>query len=64
MAKIKLGHLALGLEYYSSLPGEHYLFEAADLIAFHGFELNFAVGEGLTAGSERTLVKLIAGYVF
>lgn len=64
MAKIKLEHLGLGLEYYSSLPGEHYLFQAADLIAFRDFELNFAVGEGLTASSAPVIVKMIVGYTF
>lgn len=64
MAKIKLGHIGFGPEYYSSIPDEHYIFEAVDLIGFRNFELNFAFGQGLTAQSEDLLVKMIVGYTF
>jgi hypothetical protein len=65
MAKLKLGPLALGAEYYASVS-EHqqYLFEALDLLALKNVEVNFAVGEGLTAASTGTVVKMILGYVF
>jgi hypothetical protein len=64
MAKFKLQHVGFGVEYYSSLPGEHYVFEAADLIGYRNFELNLAFGQGLTDRSERLLVKMIVGYTF
>jgi len=65
MAKVKVGPVALGAEYYGSLAeGEHYLFEAVDLLAFKGVELNAAVGEGLTAASQSVIFKMILGYAF
>jgi hypothetical protein len=65
MAKLKVGAVALGLEYYASLAdGEHYLFEAVDLLALKGVELNAAVGEGLTAASRSVIFKMILGYAF
>ena len=64
MAKVKAGPVVLGLEYYGSLPDEHYLFEAIDLLAVDKLELNFGVGEGLTASSRSALVKMIVGYAF
>ena len=65
MAKVKLGAVALGLEYYASLSdGEHYLFEAIDLLALKGVELNAAVGEGLTAASRSVIFKMIVGCSF
>ncbi|HTO96037.1 MAG TPA: hypothetical protein VMK66_03250 [Myxococcales bacterium] len=65
MAKVKLGPLAVGLEYYASLAvKEHYLFEAVDLIAFKGLEVNVAVGEGLTSASRSLIFKTILGYAF
>lgn len=64
MAKLKLGHVGIGVEYYSSLPGEHYLFEAADLVEFRNVEINVAFGQGLTARSENLLAKMILGYTF
>ncbi|MGZ6124907.1 MAG: hypothetical protein ACXWLR_08095 [Myxococcales bacterium] len=65
MAKLKLGPVALGVEYYASLAdGEHYLFEAVDLLALRGVEVNAAVGEGLTAASQSLIFKMILGYVF
>jgi hypothetical protein len=59
MAKVTLGPVAMGLEYYSSLPDEHYLFEAVDLIAVKNLEVNFAVGEG-----RALIAKMIVGYAF
>jgi hypothetical protein len=59
MAKVKLGPVALGLEYYATLPDEHYLFEAVDLLAVKNLELNFAVGEG-----RALIAKMIVGYAF
>ena len=65
MAKLKLGPVALGVEYYASLAdGEHYLFEAVDLLALRGVEVNAAIGEGLTAASQSLIFKMILGYVF
>lgn len=60
MAKVKLGSIAAGLEYYGTLPaGEHYLFAAADLIALKSVELNVGIGEGTAP-----VAKMILGYVF
>ncbi|MGZ6125174.1 MAG: hypothetical protein ACXWLR_09450, partial [Myxococcales bacterium] len=65
MAKVKVGPVALGVEYYASLSdGEHYLFEAIDLLAIKGVEVNAAVGEGLTAASQSVIFKMILGYAF
>ncbi len=65
MAKLKLGMIALGPEYYASLAeGEHYLFEALDLLGVRGVEVNAAIGEGLTSASRPLIVKMILGYVF
>ena len=65
MAKLKLGPIAAGLEYYGSLTeGEHYLFEAIDLLALEGVEVNAAVGEGLTSASQSLIFKMILGYAF
>jgi hypothetical protein len=64
MAKIKLGPVALGVEYYSSLPHEHYLFEAVDLLSVKNLELNAAVGQGLTGESASLIFKMIIGYTF
>jgi hypothetical protein len=70
----KIGHIALGVEYYSTLgyltaipalrDQEHYLFEVFDLIDVERFELNVGVGEGLTPASEGLIVKAILGYTF
>jgi hypothetical protein len=59
MAKVKLGLVALGVEYYGTLPDEHYLLGAVDLITLRNFELNLGVG-----GGSAPVGKLIAGYVF
>jgi len=60
MIKYKLGPIALGPEYYGTLPaGEHYLFGAVDLLAVKKLELNVAVG-----GGTQLVGKMIIGYVF
>ena len=65
MGKLKLGLIAAGLEYYASLAdGEHYLFQAVDLLALKDVEVNAAVGEGLTSSSQSLIFKMILGYVF
>jgi hypothetical protein len=65
MAKLKLGAVALGVEYYASFADdEHYLFQAADLIALKDVEVNVAVGEGLTSSSRSLIFKMILGYAF
>jgi len=74
MAKLKLAGIALGVEYFASLgpvrsflpvgQQEHYLFEAVDVLSWRGVELNVAVGEGLTAASNRMVLKTIVGYSF
>jgi hypothetical protein len=63
-----------GVEYYaetgpvthfSSLHDQHHLiFPTVDVIAGPDWELNFAVGRGLTGTSERWVVKWIVGYRF
>jgi hypothetical protein len=75
MAKVKIADtVAVGLEYYADfgpiadpLPlrqEAHYIYEAADLISVPHFELNAGVGEGLTAGSNAFVAKMIVGYVW
>ncbi len=59
MAKVKVGPVALGLEYYASVPREQYLLAAADLIAVKDLELNVAIG-----GGSARIAKMIIGYVF
>lgn len=74
MTKLKLGAVALGLEYYGSLgpvsailplaQQEHYLFETIDVVSWRGLELNVGVGEGLTAASNGLVVKTVVGWAF
>jgi hypothetical protein len=75
MAKIKIqGSVALGFEYYASFgpiahplawrDQEHYLYEVVDLLSIRRVELNAGIGEGLTAGSEGLVLKMIAGYAW
>jgi hypothetical protein len=74
MAKRKLGPIALGLEYYAGLgPIRHplpwsdedeYVYETFDLISLPGVEVNFGVGEGLSAASSDLVAKLNLGYTW
>jgi hypothetical protein len=74
MAKRKIGPIALGLEYYSGLgPMAHpvpwtredeYLYETVDLIALPDVEVDFGIGEGLSAASNGLVAKLNIGYVW
>jgi hypothetical protein len=69
-----LGRLAVGLEYYGTLgpiaaplpirAQEHYVFEVIDVLHLQNVELNFGVGEGLTAASAGIVIKAIVGYEF
>ncbi len=59
MAKVKAGPIAFGLEYYGTLPDQHYLLAAVDLLAVKHFELNAGAG-----GGSAPVGKLILGYVF
>jgi hypothetical protein len=69
------GQLGVGFEYYANLGAfgdgfaalrdqEHYVYEVIDLLTIEGFELNAGLGEGLTAGSQSIVAKLIVGYEF
>jgi len=74
MAKLKLGAVALGLEYYASIGPvksvlplarqEHYLFETLDVLSWGNVELNLGLGEGLTTASNPLVFKAIVGYAF
>jgi hypothetical protein len=66
MAKLKLGRIGLGLEYYATLsqPREQYLFEALDLFGVKDVEVNAAVGQGFGAASGQLIFKSILGYAF
>jgi len=59
MAKVKAGPIALGLEYYGTLPDQHYLLAAVDLLSVKNLEVNAGVGAG-----SAPVGKLILGYVF
>jgi hypothetical protein len=69
-----VGPVALGFEYYATLgplsailpwrDEEQQVFEVVDLLSIDRLELNFGVGEGLTAASEGIVVKAIIGYSF
>jgi hypothetical protein len=66
------GLASLGLEYYANfgpigawLPAsaqEHYLFEVVNLTRWRRWEINLGLGEGLTAASNRLVVKTILGF--
>lgn len=67
--------MSFGLEYYTNLgpfsrgflpptEEEHTLYEVFNLLTVPRFELNVGVGEGLTAGSNRLVFKMILGYVW
>jgi hypothetical protein len=73
MAKYKIeGRVAIGIEYYANFgpiagpspwsEQEHYVFEVIDLLSIKQFELNFGIGEGLTAASNAFVLKAIVGY--
>jgi len=72
MAKRKLGAIALGLEYYAGLGAfskpepwsgqDEYLFETIDALAWPRVEVNFGLGEGLSAASDGLVAKLNLGY--
>jgi hypothetical protein len=69
-----LGSFALGVEYYGTLgpvtaplparDQEHTLYGAFDLLSSPSFELNAAVGAGLTPASAGVVFKVILGYTF
>jgi hypothetical protein len=73
-AVLKLGHIGVGLEYYTSLGSvtgfdafrnqEHALFQTLDILDFEPLELNLGIGEGLTRGSNDLVVKVIFGWSF
>ena len=67
MAKLKLGLVGLGLEYYATVtppPREQYLFEAVDLFGVKDVEVNAAVGQGFGAANGQLVFKSILGYAF
>jgi hypothetical protein len=74
MAKRKVGPIAIGLEYYAGLgpignlrpwsAEEQYIYETIDLISVPSIEVNFGLGEGLSAASDRLVAKLNLGYVW
>ena len=65
------GLVSVGLEYYGDLgrvdqpsragAEQHYLFEVLNVLRWRRLELNFGVGEGLTAASNPFVVKMILG---
>ena len=60
MAKIKLGVIAAGVEYYGTLPdNEHYVLGAIDLISIEHLEVNIGAG-----GGTAPVAKMILGYAF
>jgi hypothetical protein len=73
MAVFKIAEVVgVGLEYYGGWGSiakfapwsqqQEYLFEVANLLAVKNLELNVGVGEGLTAASNRVVLKMIVGY--
>ena len=66
--------VSFGFEYYTNLgpfsgflplrEEEHYLYEVFNLLSVKRLELNAGVGEGLTAGSNRLIFKMILGYTW
>jgi hypothetical protein len=67
--------LSFGIEYYANLgpfssgflplrEEEHYVYEVFNLLTVPRFELNLGVGEGLTAGSNTLVFKMIVGYAW
>ena len=75
MVVYDIAHLAgLGLEYYADFgpfsnfdrlsQQQHYVYEVVHLFAVEDMELQLGVGEGLTAGSNPLVFKMIVGYAF
>jgi hypothetical protein len=76
MAVYKLHDVvSFGIEYYSDLgpfgigflplrEEEQYVFEVFNLLSVNSFELNAGIGEGLTEGSDRLILKMILGYAW
>jgi hypothetical protein len=68
---VRAGLGAIGVEYYADFgpigswlaasAQEHYLYEVIDLLRWKWLELNAGVGEGLTAGSNDFVAKMIVG---
>jgi hypothetical protein len=67
--------VSFGFEYYTNLgpfssgflplrEQEHYLYEVFNLLSVQHYELNAGIGEGLTAGSNRLIFKMILGYMW
>jgi hypothetical protein len=67
--------VSFGFEYYTNLgpfsrgfltlrEQEHYLYEVFNLLSVKHYELNAGVGEGLTAGSNPLIFKVILGYTW
>jgi hypothetical protein len=69
-----MGPIALGFEYYATLgpvggllpwrKQSQQLFEVIDLLSLEYFELNFGLGEGLTAASQGIVAKVIVGFTW
>ncbi|HVW25028.1 MAG TPA: hypothetical protein VHC69_06630 [Polyangiaceae bacterium] len=71
----KLGAFgSIGVEYYGAFgpmegfyplrEQQHYIYQVFNLLAVERLELNIGVGEGLTAASNRVVLKMIAGWSF
>ena len=68
---VRAGLGAIGLEYYANFGSigswlaasaqEHYLYEVIDVLRWDWLELNAGVGEGLTAGANDFVAKMIVG---
>ena len=75
MVVYDLAHVVgVGLEYYADFGAftelerlaqqQHYVYEVLYLLAVDDLELQLGVGEGLTAGSNALVYKMIIGYEF
>jgi hypothetical protein len=73
MALYKFGErVSLGFEYYGEIgpfsavlpidKEEHVVFEVVNVLCIKNVELNFGVGQGLTAASSPFVAKMILGY--
>jgi hypothetical protein len=67
--------VSFGFEYYTNLgpfsrgllplrEEEHYLYEVFNLLSVKRLEVNAGVGEGLTAGTNQLIFKMILGYTW